>query len=105
LRDLAGGDAVTTSQSPIAQLRGQAENIAGVLKRAEAGAPNGPTDPAHKFSAARCKPSVTVGIVQDDKLIRIEFPWSQIHDTTEAGIAEFILDYMRGVRDEGTRVA
>lgn len=89
---------MTTSRSPLSQLKAQADKIAATLKAAERG---GKIDVrfAEKVEAARTKESFKMGIVMDDKIITIEMPWATIRSTNEAGIADYILNQMREARD------
>lgn len=55
---------------------------------------------AQAIMEARSKQaSLTVGVVMDEKLIKIEMPWATIRSTSEVGLAEYILKQMRGTRD------
>jgi hypothetical protein len=89
---------MTTKNSPIAQLRFQADIIAKALKLAELGDATMP-GPAGSLARSRGKPVVTITVAMDDKTLQITFPWTQIRDTTEAGIAEYII---RQMREEGS---
>jgi len=88
---------MTTAQSPIRALKAQAKRMATLLKAAERGEPIA-NDPGGKIAAARAGNSVTFAVVMDDKILSIEMPWVTIRETTEAGIAEFILNQMREAR-------
>ncbi|MBI3677914.1 MAG: hypothetical protein HY243_15000 [Proteobacteria bacterium] len=66
------------------------------MKAAERGEPVA-NDPAGKIAAARERESVTVGVVMDDKIIKLDIPWSTIRETSEAGMSEYIVAQMRGV--------
>jgi len=89
---------MTTSKSPFHALKAQADKIASTLKAAERGAKIDARF-AEKIAAARANPSFKVGIVMDDKVINVEIPWTTIDDTTEPGLAEYVLRLMRGARD------
>jgi hypothetical protein len=89
---------VTTKHSPIGQLRAQANRIAATLKAAERGEKIDVRF-AQKIADARTKESFKVGVVMDDKIITIDMPWATVRSTTEAGLAEWILDQMREARD------
>jgi len=89
---------VTTKHSPIGQLRAQANRIAATLKAAERGEKIDVRF-AQKIADARTKGSFKVGVVMDDKIITIDMPWATVRSTTEAGLAEWILDQMREARD------
>lgn len=92
---------MTASHSPLRVLKAQADNIANIAKivKAVERGDNPIEDVGGRISAARCKDSVKFAIVQDDKIISITLPWAKIRDTSEAGIAEYILKYMKGARD------
>ena len=51
------------------------------------------------MAAALERPSITFGVVMDDKVLKIEMPWAAIRERSEAGLSEFILQHMRGARD------
>jgi predicted hotdog family 3-hydroxylacyl-ACP dehydratase len=89
---------MTTKNSPVAKLRFQADIIAKALKLAEAG-DTSIGGHAGQLAAARGKDAVTFGVIMDDKALKITMPWTQIRETTEAGIAEFI---MRQMREDGS---
>ena len=76
----------------------QADNIAKTLKAAERGEKIDFRF-AEKVKAARKTDSFTAGIVMDDKIIKITLPWTLIRETSESGLAEWILKQMRGHRD------
>lgn len=84
---------MTTSNSPRAVVKKQADAIAKQMKAAERG-----EIPA--LAALRKNADViTTGVVMDDKIIKITMPWADIAGTTEEALSEFILDYMLGVRE------
>lgn len=88
---------MTTKHSPRAQLKAQADKVAGTLKAAERGDKiEGPF--AEKVAAARAKGTLKFAVVMDDKVITVEMPWSIIQTTTEAGLADYIFDQMREAR-------
>lgn len=89
---------MTTAQSPLRVLRAQADKIAAKIKAAERGQSIAP-DPTGKLKSARARETVTFGVVMDDKVLKIEMSWVTIRETSEAGIAEYILDQMREARD------
>lgn len=89
---------MTTSRSPLRVLKAQADNIAKIIKAVERG-DNPIEDVGGKIAAARGRESVKFAVVQDDKIISINLPWVTIRETSEAGIAEYILKHMRGARD------
>lgn len=89
---------MTTARSPRRVLKMQADKIAHQLKAAADGEPIA-HDPAGKIAAALATQSITFAVVMDDKILKIEMAWATIRETTEAGIAEFILDQMAEARD------
>lgn len=89
---------MTTSISPLRVLKAQADNIAKIVKAISRGE-NPVEDRGGKLAAARDRDSVKFGVVMDDKVITIDMPWATIRETSEVGIAEYILKQMRGSRD------
>lgn len=85
---------MTTSRSPLRLLKAQADNIAALLKAAERGEKID-TLFAEKIATARGKEFFVVGVIMDDKVLKITMPWSTIRSTTEVALAEYILDQMR----------
>lgn len=88
---------MTTKNSPIKRLKAQADKIAEVLCAAERG---DAVDVSfkQKLEAARDKDTVSVGIAMDDKIIKIDLPWSVIKTSGRAGLATYILDQMQEKR-------
>lgn len=89
---------MTTKHSPLSQLKSQADNIAKMLKAFERGEKI-EVRFAEKLEAARNKESFTFAVVMDDKIIKIDMPWTTIRATSEVGISEYILDQMRENRE------
>lgn len=89
---------MTTAHSPLRLLKAQADKIAQTLKAAERGEKIDIRF-AEKIEAARKTDKFTVGVVMDDKLIKIDMPWATIRETSEVGLAEYILCQMREARD------
>ena len=85
---------MTTSQSPIHELQAQARKIASMLKKAERGKPVA-NDLGGKIAAARKRESIKFAVAMDDKILDIEMSWKTIRETSQAGIAEYILNNMR----------
>lgn len=83
---------MTTKRSPLRQLKAQADKIAATLKAGER------REVAFKGDA-RERDKTKVGIVMDDKVITIEIAWRTIRETSETGLAEYILRLMREQRD------
>ena len=88
---------MTTAHSPIWELEAQAAKIASMLKKAERSEEIA-HDGGGKISAARKHDSVTFAVAMDDKILKIDMLWKTIRETSQAGIAEFILDHMRETR-------
>lgn len=78
---------MTTARSPLRVIKAHADRIAKELKNI----------------AGTDVPSAGIrfAVVMDDKTLIIEMSWATIKDTSEAGIAEYILRYMRDARDKG----
>ncbi len=89
---------MTTAQSPLRALKAQADKIAMTIKAAERGEKIDVRF-AEKIEAARKTDSFTVGVMMDDKLIKIVMPWTLIKATSEIALAEYILNQMRESRD------
>ena len=85
---------MTTSKSPLSQLRAQADQIATMLKDAERGiVPK--VAHAEKIMAARATPTVKVGIIMDDKVLAPEIPWETIKSMSQPELARWIVRQMR----------
>ena len=90
---------MSTARSPYRKLKAEADRIAAQLKAIERSDALGVPDPAGKVAAARQRGAINCAVVMDDKILKIEMPWSMIKDSSEAGISEFILKHMREARD------
>ena len=89
---------MTTKNSPLRVLKQQSDTIASVLKAVERGEKvGGPF--AAKVEAARSLPSFKVGIAMDDKFITLEIAWETIRETSQVGLAEYILNQMKETRN------
>lgn len=89
---------MTTSRSSLRVLKAQADKIAKTVKAISRG--ESPVeDRGGKLAAARSRDSVKFGVVMDDKLLMIDMRWATIEETSEVGIAEYILKHMRESRD------
>lgn len=84
---------MTTKDSPRGKLKAQADNIAKTLKGFIRGKiPPGPfTD---KLRESLDKPGIKFAVVMDDKVLKMEMPWSVIRETDERGISEWIVSQM-----------
>lgn len=89
---------MTTAQSPLRLLKGQADKIAQMIKAAERGEKID-VKFAEKIEAARATDGIKIAVVMDDKVISLELPWFTIRNSSEGGLAEYILDKMRETRD------
>ena len=84
---------MTTSQSPLSSLKAQAAKIAIILKAAERGEKmTGPF--AERLVQARTKPAVKFAVVMDDKILSVEMTWERVRETSEVGLAEWIVKQM-----------
>lgn len=90
---------MTTAHSPLRALKAQADRIAATLKAAQRGEEIA-HDPAGKIAAARATGTFKFAVVMDDKIIKIEMPWSKIDETSEVGLSEYILKQMRETRTD-----
>jgi hypothetical protein len=88
---------MTTAKSPLRVLKAQADKIAATLKAAARG-DKIDVQFAEKIEAARGKPSIIFGIAMDDKLLKIQIPWTRVQETSEVALSEWILDQMRDAR-------
>ncbi|MDI3335842.1 hypothetical protein QKW60_05455 [Defluviimonas aestuarii] len=88
---------MTTKHSPLRVLKAQADEIAATICAAERGEAID-VQFAAKLEEARGKESVSVGIVMDDKIVRLDLPWSVIRSSGRVGLAEYILGQMRETR-------
>jgi hypothetical protein len=89
---------MTTAHSPLRVLKAQADNIARIVKAVERGE-NPIEDRGGKIAAARDRDGVKFGIVMDGKVLTIDMSWALIRETSEVGIAEYVLKQMREARD------
>lgn len=85
---------MTTAKSPLHLLKTQADKAARMLKDAEQG--EFPAVPfSQKLKDARSKETVIFAVAMDDKIIKIEIPWTQIRDADEAALSAYILKHMQ----------
>lgn len=91
---------MTTALSPLRVLKAQADKIAQQIAAAERGEPLPDVRFAAKLREARAKKeSVVVGVVMDDKLLKITLPWATIRDCGEVALSAYILRAMREERE------
>lgn len=91
---------MTTVKSPPHQLRAQAHKIAESLKALAAGNAT-VNDPLGKIEASKARGYIDFAIVMDDKVLKIEIPWTKISELTQPMLCDFIFDLM----SEGKHVA
>lgn len=84
---------MTTKKSPLRVLKHQADKIASIICAAERGDPID-AQFAKKLQEARASESVSVGIVMDDKIVKLDLPWSVIRHSGQDGLSEYILAQM-----------
>lgn len=87
---------MSTKDTPESKLRRQAAFMARNLK-AMAIAPL--THLSSNVREARGRDVFTTGIVMDDKFIKIEMPWTNIRESTELALTEYIVKLMREERE------
>jgi len=88
---------MTTKDSPPEQVKSQTDRIARVLKRAEKGYKID-VQFAEKIREARKKDSFTVGIVMDDKVLKVDISWTTIRETQESDLSDWICNQMREIK-------
>lgn len=71
-----------------------------VLKAAERGETIAVHDPAGKIAAARATDGVTVGVVMDDKILKIEITWAKVREMSESSISAWVVKHMREQRED-----
>lgn len=88
---------MTTKDSPLKNLKAQANQISIMLKRAQEGKRvKGWT--AEKLAEARAKDTIQVGLVMDDKTIKMVIPWAVIGEHTVASLSEWIVMQMQEIK-------
>lgn len=87
---------MVSKNSPFAELKVRADRIASQLKALERGDTKGIHDPRNALAKAKAAGHIVFAVVMDDKVIKVKMPWEVIRDTDEAGISQWILDYMQG---------
>lgn len=88
---------MTTAHSPLRVLKAQADKIAKNIKAAERGESVAP-EFAARLAEARARPAFVVGVLMDDKIIRITLSWDAIRGSSEVALAALILKHMREER-------
>jgi hypothetical protein len=83
---------MTTSNSPLHEIKAQADHIAKYMKQAERGEIHEPKLIVARAYSKTFKPAIAM----DDKTIILEMTWLQIRDTSEAALSEMIVKHMRG---------
>jgi hypothetical protein len=89
---------MTTAHSPLRLLKAQSDGIAAALNAVGRGE-KVIFDRDGKISDSMKRGFVTFAVAMDDKIIKLEMPWSLINETSEAGLSEYILRRMRESRD------
>ena len=89
---------MTTKHSPERVIRAQASGIAAIIKAAERG-DKIDVKFAKAIEEARTKETFKVGVVMDDKVIKVDLPWATIRETSEKGLTEFIVGLMLETRN------
>lgn len=90
---------MTTAKSPLGVLKAQADKIAKSIKAAERGEPV-PIAFAEKVADARRNSNtLIVGVAMDDKILKITLPWETIRESSEVGLAAYVLKAMREERE------
>jgi hypothetical protein len=84
---------MSTKNSPIEQLRTEADKIATALKRAERGKMNH----IPKIAEARKRDNFVVGIVMNDKVLKPSIPWATIKALSHEELRDWIVNQMREV--------
>lgn len=89
---------MTTKNSPLHVLEAQAKHIARTIKEWEKG---NPVDPRFKASieAAKGRDFLSVGVVMDDKTLKLDMPWAVIREHTRDELAAWILSHMQERRE------
>lgn len=90
---------MSTKHSSLAILRGQADAIASVLKKAERREPI-PAMFAKKIAEARDKSHVEMAVVMDDKIIKLTISWLAIAETSEHALSSLILREIQETRNQ-----
>lgn len=90
---------MTTKHSPLRVLKGQADQVAKMLKMAERGEDLGEKG-AKMAEARRNYPDVRFAVIMDDKTLLITMTWKQIEESSEVGISEYVLREMRERRSD-----
>jgi hypothetical protein len=90
---------MTTARSPLRVLKAQSDAIAKTIKASERGEPIAPAFAA-KLAEAMGRDEFVVGVVMDDKFLKITLPWVTIRNSSESGLSEYILKHMREDKSE-----
>lgn len=90
---------MSTGNSPLSKLKREAENMARILKMADRGERIA-KDPLGKIAASKASGVFAIGLMIDDKVVRVDIPWRTIHSFSEVALAEWILKLMRNKQTE-----
>jgi hypothetical protein len=88
------GEIMSTKDSPPEQLRREAHKIATKLKAAANGEKIA-GDPLGKIEASKARGYLDFAIAMDDKILKIQIPWTTINDLALPLLCDFIYDQMR----------
>lgn len=86
---------MSTKDSPIEKLMGEAIGIARMLKRIEGGESPRKSDPIGKIAAARKTDRLKSVIAMDDGFRPLEMTWVHIRETAEEVLREEIIAIMQ----------
>lgn len=79
---------MTTKDSPIEKLREQASRIVALVKSGM-----GP------FAKKKGDTNFTIGIVMDDKILRVIFNWDDLQKMSSEALTEMLIKYMQEQKD------
>lgn len=91
---------MTSKHSPSIVLQKQADAIANLIKRAERGEKVDATIAGKVKAARESKNSLKCAVIMDDKTIILEMPWDVVAESSEAGLAQWVLKAMMETRDD-----
>lgn len=90
---------MTTSQSPLSDIKRQSDKIAKTLKSIERGDIGVDVANTAKIAESRKRSTFKFAVFMDDKIINIELSWEKIRDTSEVALSEYISKLMIDKRD------
>lgn len=89
---------MTTKHSPLRVLKAQSDKIAAMIKAFERGEPVDPNFDT-QIREARLRNCFRIGLVMDDKIIKIDLLWTLINSVGEVALSEYILKLMQERRE------